>query len=362
MTIGPPASPATRLPMALLVALVLFAIVSSPSYAQQAKSGNADSKEDAPEKLTIMTWNLEWFYDDQSGDNYSRLAKEKTAATREDWDWKRDAVAKSIQSAKPTILALQEVENRRVLWYLKRALDRDYKVDYDELCDESTDSFTEQDVGLMFRSPVDMLQTGHFGLTRAMKKTQRYFDLSKHIMGVFEVPNGTDNPERLTVMNIHLRSRAEGESLRIRQARLVNHWIADRITAGENVIVLGDTNTEEKGDVTRPESDLGILCGLETKTKSDDLVDLHLKLSPDNRRTHLLPGRQFDRILVSQSLLEDDPNRPDLVFSSIEVLKELCIQGEQDTEDEHWEQYWKRPEADRDLSDHYPVQATFEIK
>ena len=334
------------------------ACAACPCFAEQA----AETKKATPEKLTVMTWNLEWFYDDQSGDNYSPLAKEKSAPSRADWDWHRDAVAKSIEKAKPTILALQEVENRRVLWYLKRALDRDHSIDFDELCDESTDNFTEQDVGLMYRAPVEMLQTTHFGQTRAMKKTQRYYDVSKHIMGVFEVPNGTDDPERVTVMNIHLRSRAEGESLRIRQGRLVNHWIADRIAAGDNVIVLGDTNTEEKGDETRPESDLGLLCGLETKTKADDLVDLHLKLPAKDRQTHLLPGRQFDRIMVSKSLLEDDPDRPDLVFSSVEVRKDLCIQGKPDTETEHWEQYWDRAETQRDLSDHYPVLATFEIK
>lgn len=342
----------------------LFVLAASPCDAQKAGDAQqaGEKEKPTPEKLTVMTWNLEWFYDDQSGDNYSKLAKEKTAASRDDWDWHRDAIAKSIQKAKPTILALQEVENRRVLWYLKRALDRDFKIDYEELCDESSDNFTEQDVGLMYRAPVDMLQTGHFGLPRAMKKTQRYYNLSKHIMGVFEVPNGTDTPERVTVMNIHLRSRAEGESLRIRQGRLVNHWIADRISAGENVIVLGDTNTEEKGDVTRPQSDLGLLCGLETETTADDLVDLHLKLPLKDRQTHLLPGRQFDRIMVSKSLLEDDPSRPDLVFSSVEVLKDLCVQGEQDSETEHWDEYWNRPAAQRDLSDHYPVQATFEIR
>ena len=337
--------------------------VDSTSQQADSNSQQADSgKKTASEKLTVMTWNLEWFYDDQNGDNYSDLAKEKSAASRSDWDWHRDAITKSIHKAKPTILAVQEVENRRVLWYLKRALDRDYKDDYEELCDESKDHFTEQDVGLMYRAPVEMLQTTHFGQTRAMKKTQRYYDVTKHIMAVFEIPNGTDDPERVTVMNIHLRSRAEGESLRIRQARLLNLWIADRIAAGENVIVIGDTNTEEKGDVTRPESDLGLLCGLETETKADDLVDLNLELPAKGRQTHLLPGRQFDRIMVSQSLLEDDPDRPDLVFSSIEVLKELSIQGEPDTETDHWEDYWSRPADERDLSDHYPVIATFEIK
>ncbi|NNE00640.1 MAG: endonuclease [Pirellulaceae bacterium] len=341
---------------------VLLALMPFDASAQESAGQSTSQNQSPPEKLTVMTWNVEWFYDEHDGDNFSKLAKEKTAPTRGDWDWHRDAVARSISRAKPSILALQEVENRRVLWYLSRALDRDYKLDYTELCDESTDHFTEQDVGLMFRSPVEVLQTSHFRMTSAMKSTEQYYDLSKHILAVFQVPNGTDQPEHVTVMNVHLRSRAEGESIRVRQARLIHHWIKERVIAGENVILLGDTNTEESGDTTRLGSDLGVVSGLETETPEDDLIDLHLRLSPQDRRTHLLAGKEFDRIFVSRSLLEDDPDRPDLVFTSIKVLKELSIQGEADSEAEHWEQYWKRAENQRDISDHYPVQATFEIR
>ena len=43
--------------------------------------------------FSIMTWNLEWFYDEHVDDNYSQLAKEKSAPSRHDWEWRRDAVA-----------------------------------------------------------------------------------------------------------------------------------------------------------------------------------------------------------------------------------------------------------------------------
>ena len=336
-----------------------FAVLLIPTGEVFAQSTSATN---GSENLTVMTWNLEWFYDEYDGDNFSKLAKEKTAPSRAEWDWHRDSVAKSISEVKPTILALQEVENRRVLWYLSRALDRNHKLEYEELCDQSTDHFTEQDVGLMFRSPVEAISTTHYKLTQRLRKTKQYFDLTKHIQGTFEFPMGDGNVERLVVLNIHWRSRPEGEPLRLRQARLVNHWIADLIKSGHNVILLGDTNTEEKGDTTRPESDLGIACGLHTESKDDDLVDLHLKLPKDKRRTHLLPDRQFDRIMVSRSLLEDAPDRRDLVFSDIQVLRELTIREGQDSEAEHWENYWSVPQSKRDLSDHYPVMATFEIR
>lgn len=163
-------------------------------------------------------------------------------------------------------------------------------------------------------------------------------------------------------MNVHLRSKAEGEPLRLRQARLVHHWLAEAIKAGENVVLLGDFNTEERGEFTRRESDIGILCGFETPDTSDDLVDLNLRLPAGERQTHLLAGRQFDRILCSRSMLEDDPSRRDLVFKSIEVKRDLAIQGRPDTTEEHWGSYWELGDHERDLSDHYPVMATFEMK
>ena len=308
-----------------------------------------------------MTWNLEWFYDDESGDNFSKLGREKSAPGRPAWAWHRDAIAKSIQKVQPTILATQEIENRRVLWYLTQALERDHSLAYEELCNESGDHFTEQDVGFLFRAPAEVLSVQQFMQTRKMKETKNYYDVTKHVLGNFEFPAGK-GVERVLVMNIHLRSRAEGQELRMRQARLIHHWLAPMIARGENVIVLGDTNTEEKGNLTRRESDLGILCGSETERTDDDLYDLHLQLPRGQRQTHLLPDRQFDRIMVSKSLLDDDPNRPDLVFESIDVLRDLAIQGKLDTPEEHWEKFWEMRADERDLSDHFPVQATFRIQ
>jgi endonuclease/exonuclease/phosphatase family metal-dependent hydrolase len=180
-------------------------------------------------------------------------------------------------------------------------------------------------------------------------------------MAVLEFQHG-GTYERVVVMNVHLRSGAEGQPLRVRQARLLHRWIAEAIREGQNVILLGDFNSEETGQTTRKESELGIASGLETPSVDDDLVDLHLKLPKGDRQTHLLDGRQFDRIFCSPSLLKDDPLRPDLVFTKIEVLRDLAIRGHQDTPEEHWDAYWKLSPDERDLSDHFPVMATFEAR
>lgn len=314
----------------------------------------------AQESFSVMTWNLEWFFDDQDGDNYSKLAKEKTSPSRPQWNWKRDAVAASIAKVQPDVVALQEVENRRVLWYLTRALDREEQQKYTELGIESADHFTEQDVGFLFRAPTDVLSISQRMQTRAMKASEKYFDLSKHLLGVFQVPVGSD-VETVTILNVHLRARAEAEPLRIRQCRLLHQWIRGAIEAGENVIVLGDFNTEETSDETRPNSDVAVACGLHTSSSRDDLVDLYARCDPRSRDTHLL-GKAFDRILVSPELIRDTPGRKDLVFESITVRHDLSIRGERDTESQHWDNYWSLPDSMRDLSDHYPVIAEFKIR
>ena len=310
--------------------------------------------------FSVMTWNLEWFYDEYLGDNFSKLAKEKSTPSREQWNWRRDAIAESIASVSPSIVAMQEVENRRVLWYLSRALEREHKQSYQELGIEGRDHFTEQDVGFLFRRPVDVLSISQRMQTRAMRSSEKYFSLTKHLVGVFQVPAG-NGFETVTVLNIHLRAREEAEPLRRRQAMLIHHWIAAAVSGGENVIVLGDFNTEEMGDETIRGSDMGIVCGLETKTADDDLIDLTLRVPAMQRKTHLL-GKQFDRICVSRSLIEDDPRRPDLVVDSVQVRADLAIRGGQDDQTDHWEKYWEMPPEKRDLSDHYPVIATFKIK
>lgn len=339
----------SRIPVCFLVALVsACSVTSEPAWS------------DKPEPLTVMSWNLEWFFDENASDNYSKLAKEKSSPTREDWEWRRDAVASAVANANPTILALQEIENQRVLWYLTRSLDRNHSLKYDDLFIQGRDFFTEQDVGMLFRTPADAVMISQMRRTAEQTAGSTYFDVSKHLLAVFEFPVG-ESTERVTVMNVHLRSKLEGLPLRIRQARLIHKWLSKAIANGENVILLGDTNSEERGNVSLAKSDLGVAAGFETPQLDDDLVDLHFRIPANERQTHLLANRQFDRILVSPSLIEDDPKRPDLVFENITVARELSIQGKRDEADDHWERYWQLPSEERDLSDHYPVIATFGV-
>ena len=72
----------------------------------------ADEK---PDSVTVATWNLEWFYDDFQGDNRTDLSREQSSPDRSEWDWKKRVVAEVIAEIRPTILCLQEVENRDVV-------------------------------------------------------------------------------------------------------------------------------------------------------------------------------------------------------------------------------------------------------
>lgn len=312
----------------------------------------ADEK---PTELILATWNLEWFFDDYQGDNASDLAKKMSAPDRSEWNWKRDGVAAAIAQIQPTIIALQEVESRRVAWYLTRQLQQAHGLKYRIAFVEGTDTFTEQDVVILFQS--GLVSFGRREQSSEMFNSKQYYNLSKHLITRFEWGKGKEK-ESLLLLNVHLRARAEIAPLRQRQCRLIRHWTREAILHGENVVVLGDINTETAFSETPPDSDIGILRGLGTPNLMDDLFDLHKFLPAKERASHLLPGKQFDRILVSQPLLENQDGKQDLVFQSMKRRKDLSVRGQQADKD-HWNIYYQIPQAERDLSDHYPLVARF---
>ncbi len=314
-----------------------------------------------PVTFRVATWNLEWFFDENSNDNFSDLSKQQTAPSRAAWDWKRDAVADAIGKMNADVIGFQEIESGRVLWYLTKAIERQSEQKYRVAFAEGSDTFTEQDVGFLFRN-VDVLRTSRYSQSGAMFQSKQYYDLSKHLEIVSVVdPQGAK--ETVTVIVIHLRATPEAEELRTKQCKLLRFWIDERIKQGENLIVLGDTNSETLAGSLAAANDLGIVCGKATPETADDLVDLHEKLPETNRRTHLLPGKQYDRILVTPGLMEDTPGKPDLVFQDIRVAGELCIRGAGlDEQGQHWDHYWEQADSERDISDHLPVVATFMVR
>ena len=345
----------------------IFLIISSWLVFLWTAAGVADGNEPStPNRLpafSIMTWNLEWFFDESKQDNFSPLSHEKSAPSRGDWNWRRDAAAGVIAETQPSVVAMQEIEGQRVMWYLSRALVREHQLDYDEFVFQGNDHFTEQDVGLLVQAETEVISVMRGNVTSRMKRTGEFGSVSKHVAAVIDVPVG-DRIESILIVNLHLRSGEKNAAIRTKQAASLNEWIRRWSANNPNahIIVLGDFNTEEVAGQIKPASELAVFQSRSTESRDDDLIDLHEHIHIDDRQTHLLTGKQFDRILVSPSLVDDELGVLDLSLGSVSVRRDLVIRGKVDTETEHWENYWQSPESERDLSDHYPVFAEFVIR
>jgi endonuclease/exonuclease/phosphatase family metal-dependent hydrolase len=324
------------------------------AFALAASSASADPP---PDQVVICSWNTEWLFDDYDGDNFADLAKKMKAPSRADWDWKLAGVEHVVREIKPTILALQEIENQRVLFYLNQRLRGDKDLRYRISFVEGTDYFTEQDVGLLSLS-------GLTGFGRREQSKEEFDDkknmaATKHIFATYEWGTGADR-ERVTLCNMHLRARGDASNLRVRQAHLIRTWIKELIQKGENVILLGDMNSDEFATETTKDGDIGTMRGLNTPETDDDLFDTLVELKDPKRHTHL-NGQQYDRILLTKGLVEDDPKRKDLSFKSVAIRRDLVIRGKEQDKD-HMDIFWTIPEPERDISDHYPLVVTLDYK
>jgi endonuclease/exonuclease/phosphatase family metal-dependent hydrolase len=310
-----------------------------------------------PEKLVVATWNVEWFFDNYTGDNFNDLARSQSAPSRQLWDWKLARVAEVIAEIEPTILALQEIENRRVLFYLSRKLKQDHGLDYKIAYIEGEDFFTEQDVGVLALS--GLVGCACKRQTTEMSASKHYYNINKHILCDFEWGSGPQKLE-LSLLNVHFRAQPDAGEIRTRQSRLARHWIDGAVRSGRPVIVLGDINTEDFFETAAPTGDLGTLRGLHTSDTADDLHDLFAWYKDQPKETHLV-HKQFDHILVTPNLIGDKQRHAGVEFKSVAIRRDLVIRGQRQDED-HRDVYWTIPEAERDISDHYPVVAEFAVR
>lgn len=327
-----------------------FEALDREPEAAEPSSAASDRK---PRSITVATWNVEWFFDDYAGDNSSDLAKKQAAPSRQEWEWKLAGLTSAIARMKPTILALQEVENRKVLRELTRRLDNMHGLKYRIAFIEGWDTFTEQDVAVIYRG--GLIEYSCREQTAEMFDSRQFYNLNKHLFCQFQWGEG-DDAESLTLLNVHLRAMPEKHALRQKQCKLIRAWLEQEIARGENIMVVGDLNTEEQAGSISPGSDLSILCGLETAEQSDDLADLNQFLPPNARAT-FQAGQQFDRILASRSLIENAQRQKDLQFDGIVNRGDLVIVGDRDRN--HFNQFYEIPQQQRDYSDHYPVMAEF---
>ncbi len=329
----------------LLVASLLCTLAFTTTHCARAQPFDP-----APKSLTVMTWNVEWMYDDYTGDNRSKLANEQSAPNAETWKRKLAAVAEVIANSKADVIALQEIEGDQTLRAIIERLKAEHQTSFRYAFIQGTDSFTEQDVGLLVRG--GLVSYRRHEQSKAMFDSGQYYNLSKHLAAELR---WEDVASPLTIMNVHLRATEEAEDLRVRQAKLARHWLEPALDRGEDVILLGDFNSEATPGVL--EGDIAAVSG---GTSRPHMIDLLTRLDNPLASTHLILDRQFDRMMVSVSLMEDGPGL-DWCFESIQILTEEIIRGQRDGE-EHWAERLNSSHPDLDVSDHFPVVATFKLK
>jgi endonuclease/exonuclease/phosphatase family metal-dependent hydrolase len=329
------------------------------AMAQDSSTQKATTKDwqadRAPSDLKIATWNLEWFFDDFTANNRSDVAKEQSAPDRAQWDWRVGNFAAAIAKFEPTILAVQEIEDRGVMQNLTKVLKEQFNLSYRVAFIDGFDSGTEQDVAVIFRS--GLVELSRREQNNSMFESKEFYNLSKHLITRFEWQNG-DRVIPLTLLNLHLRATPDAAELRQKQTKLAHEWMRKAIMRGENVIIIGDLNVEESvGEVKAGGDGMHTLLGLDTPEPNDNLVDLLERAPAEKRRTHLILDKQFDRILASPTLVD---GKGGYRFKQIEVLSQWNIRGTGPDAD-HWDTRYTKDYAERDLSDHHPVMATFEL-
>lgn len=349
---------ARKLFLCTAAALASAALVVLTAPASAARGGaKADFKIADNEEVRIGTWNIKFFYDDDKTDNKSKLGKAQTAPSKAQWDERVKLTAAAVAKMKPTLLGLQEIENKKVVEDLVKALKDDHGLDYTVGFIKGTDTFTEQDVAFLAQK-----REGTLTYTRVedvpdlgIGNTNLFKVPSKHLALTVAHATPEGGRQRLTVIVAHLKAGGTAdEPQRMRQARVLNKWATKLMAAdtGEAVIVMGDMNANKKFAQTSSADAMGVLRGFETTSVTDDMFDLNEHLDVADRRTHA-SNKELDRIVVSPNLLDDRG----LVFKKIENFRHLVVRGS--GVDGSGGTFYTRPVAEADLSDHYPLIATF---
>lgn len=325
-----------------------FAIAALPLLLNRLPYACAQPYDPAPPSLKVMSWNVEWMFDHIKTGN-SKLAAEQSAPSKEYWNWKVTSVARVIASEEPTIVALQEIEDASTLGAIRGALQK-YDLSYRYAFINGRDTFTGQDVGFLMQS--GLLQYSRREQSKAMFDSNEYRNISKHLLGEFR---WQEVARPLTLLNVHFYARAEAEDKRVKQALLARQFIDSALTRGDDCMLVGDTNSEHPAGTLQ--GDVKAIVGTGDRPK---MVDLLTYLDDSAQSTHLVLDKQFDRIYVSQSMIDDEPGL-DWVFKKVHVVQEPVINGLRDGE-AHWDGRLTMSTDELDVSDHFPVVAEFELK
>ncbi|MEM7282229.1 MAG: endonuclease/exonuclease/phosphatase family protein [Pseudomonadota bacterium] len=290
--------------------------------------------------IRIVTWNLEWFYDNNTRDDNSTIGRDFAAPNGREYNGRVIAVAEAVAEMQPTILALQEVENAKVVADIAVELADEHGLAYEVAFVEGKDSYTGQDVAFLVEEGL-LFEASRYRFPSAFR-SRGYKDISKHLK--LEVLVGD---ETITLISVHLITSQDNREL---QALTLRGWVENTV-ASENIVILGDFNTRQRFNQTTPDSEMGIIRGFQTDDESDDFFDAHQILN--DRSTHV-SGSELDRILLSPGLLDETGYQ----LTEANVRGDLAIRGSEDRSDGV---DYDQPAAEQDISDHYPVIVTLTI-
>ena len=289
----------------------------------------------AAEEIRICTWNLEWFNDHDTSDDRSDIGSSMKAPSRQEYESRVNGFAAAIAELRPDVLAVQEIENAKVVGDIANRLAEQHSLKYQVAFVQGNDTYTGQDVAALVREGIEF-RTSRFRFTAG--NDDRYKSLSKHLR-----VTATIGGEEFEIVTTHLVTQP---AERVKQARTLRASINSLVD--ENLIVLGDLNASLAFNETTPESDIGIIRGFGTPSRADDLFDAHERLN--NRRTHA-SGRELDRILLAPSLVDD----AGWTLDSITTRRDLSIRGDSDRLNRV---DYDLPDHEQDLSDHFPLIVT----
>jgi endonuclease/exonuclease/phosphatase family metal-dependent hydrolase len=284
------------------------------------------------EELRVATWNLEWFFDAGTSDDPTELERQNSAPNAAEYESRVRGIAAAVAELRPDVMALEEIENEKVVRDLADRLAAAHGRAYNVAFVQGRDTTTGQDVAFLVRKDVPFTAARFDYVAGPDHK-----DLSKHLRLTATVAG-----RPFTFVAVHLITRTPD---RLKQARTLRDWVAPLV--GGNLVVLGDFNLGVRFNETRPDTDIGIVRGFGTPATADDLFDCDQRLSGPDRRTHV-GGGEFDRVLLSPSLVDG----PGLRLKSIANRRDLATRGEPDP---GRGVAYDLPENDQDLSDHFPL-------
>jgi len=274
-------------------------------------------------EVRIATWNLRWFFDEDASDDGSDIGPEFAAANAAAFSSRVVRIAEVIASFRPAILALQEVENEKVVKRLAAQLESGHAMKFKTVFVQGRDSHTGQDVAFLVRDDIAITSASRFTFTTEMRSDNQFKDLSKHCRLQCVIGG-----EPVEIVTAHLITNLAKRRL---QAKTLRRWIQDSV-ATRKVVVLGDFNSRLRFAATKPGTDVGEIIGWNTESTDDDLHDTMGFLPVDRRVTHTV-GAQLDRIFISQSLISGNG----LSFKQVRNYRQLAGHA----------------------SDHFPLVATF---